>query len=378
MAIQSRPISHKFFSARKEIELRNGSDGPIFGHSILDYEIHRRRDVQNLGSRLGYLMTLKQRIIIPNQNGYQAGPTSNKKYENYPAILVNAIDLKVNNKGRILLERIFPKTLNSSVSTSQSSDVNKTSSVSHETSSGSSNTNVNTFGVAINAGLFGELPMGGLTLDYGHSWEHGVSSSSSDGNGSSAMRGTSANETMSIKDWSAYGFLDAKAINPTWIWGQSYPWDVIQYNHSDGNSIINLPSFVIDRLQNENLVLPPSQLSLFGLDFTMTAGWLIDFPDGVTEGETIELTHTTTSFTASHSIPADKISATLQSQNSANEAQYSSGPLDLSTYSIIPLNGAGPGNGAAIGFAATSFIIVPTRPTDIFKIISPANTLQIT
>ncbi|MBA5779462.1 hypothetical protein H2509_20210 [Stappia sp. F7233] len=377
MARQPKPISPNFFSASKEFVLTNGPGGTTFGNSVVDYQIHRRRDVRNLGSSLGYLLTLKQRIIIPNQNGYQAGPTSNTSYDDYPAILVNSVDLKVNNKGSIVLQRIFPRTLNSAVSTSQSSDINKTSSASQETSSGSSNTNVNTFGVALSGGFFGELPMGSLTLDYSHTWENSTFGSHSDSTGTGTMQGATAGDSMSVKDWSAYGFLDAAAVNPTWIWGQSYPWDVIQYNQTNGTTI-NLPNFVVDRLMNGSLVLPPSQLSLFGLDFTMTAGWLIDFPDGVTEDETIQLTHTTMSFTASHSLSSGNISATLQSQTAANAAQYSSGVLDLSIYSIIPLNGAGPGNGAAIGFTATPFTIAPTKPSDTFKILSPANTLQVT
>ena len=42
----------------------------------------------------------------------------------------------------------------------------------NENTSGSSHTNVNTFGVAITGGFFGEMPMGSLTLDYSHCWEH--------------------------------------------------------------------------------------------------------------------------------------------------------------------------------------------------------------
>ena len=51
--------------------------------------------------------------------------------------------------------------------------------------------------------------------------------------------------------------------------------------------------------------------------------------------------------------------------------------LPLSDYSLIPLNGPGTGNGSAIGFTSTPFTYPPTAPTSSFKIVSPANTLQI-
>ena len=63
-------------------------------------------------------------------------------------------------------------------------------------------------------------------------------------------------------------------------------------------------------------------MSLFGLDFTMQASWLIDFNNGITEDETFTIAHTTTSFTASHQLSGDTISATLQAESNANQAEY--------------------------------------------------------
>lgn len=375
---RSNGIPRNFFVNEQQIQLTNGGDGPVFGTSIAQYEIHKRRDVRNLGSTMGYILMLKHRVIVPNQTSYSPGPSSATGYDNYPAILVNAVSIAANNEATITLRQIFPRTLNSSVSTSATANDGTNSSVTNENTSGSSHTNVNTFGVAITGGFFGEMPMGSLTLDYSHSWEHSTYESAMSGTTSGTSHSMGAGETMSIKDWSSYGFLDQSSTDPTWIWGQSYPWDVIQFNQSSNGSNINLPDFVVNRLLDGSLVLPPSQLSQFGIDFTMTASWLIDFPSGATENETVEITHTTTSFTASHSENGGTIAAQLQTPSAAASAGYQSGELSLSDYSLIPLNGPGAGNGSAIGFTTTPFTYAPTSPTSSFKIVSPANTLQVT
>ena len=376
----SRPngIPRNFFVNEQDIQLTNGGGGPVFGSSIAQYEIHKRRDVRNLGSTQGYILMLKHRIIIPNQTTYMAGPTSNTGYNNYPAILVNKVTIEANNDAAITLRQIFPQTLNSAVSTSSSSDDGNNSAVTNESTSGSSHTNVNTFGVALSAGMFGDVPVGSITADYSHSWEHSTYQSAMSGSSSGSSHNVGAGQSMSVKDWSSYGSLDWTATNPTWIWGQSYPWDVIQYNQSQNGSEIDLPGFVVNRLLSGTLVLPPSQLSQFGIDFTMTATWEIDYPDGVSEDETVQITHTTTSYNASHNLNGDTISAQLQSAGAAAAAQYLSPELSLSDYSLIPLNGPGAGNGSAIGFTSTPFTYAPAGPDSSFKIVSPANTLQVT
>ena len=378
MPSRSSAIPRNFFVNHQQIQLTNGNGGQAFGTSIAQYEVHKRRDVRNLGSTIGYIVMLKHRIIVPNQTSYLPGPTANTGYNNYPAILVNKVSIAANNQATVTLRNLFPQTLNSAVSTSATANDGSNSSVTNENTSGSSHTNVNTFGVALTGGFFGELPMGSLTLDYSHSWEHSTYDSAMAGTSSGATHNIGAGESMSIKDWSSYGYLDSTATNPTWIWGQSYPWDVIQYNQSSNGTDINLPAFVVDRLLSSSLVLPPSQLSQFGIDFTMTATWLVDFPEGIAEDETVQISHTTSSYTASHTLNGGTIAAQLQSPSAASAAQYQSPQLPLSDYSLIPLSGPGAGNGSAIGFTTTPFTYAPSSPSSGFKIVSPANTLQVT
>lgn len=383
MATDKLSYIKNFYKFSKTTELTNGAGGAVFGKSCTTVEIYKRRDVSNLNSYLGYMVMLNQRIIIPNANVQVPGPSSSTSYNNYPAILLNQIKISANNGGSIRLHQMFPKTLNTSVSTSSSSNSTNGQSSSQQTTSGSSDTNVNTFGVGLSLGFFGELPVGNLSVDYSHSWENSNFNSKSLDTSSSKESNIGFGDSMSVKDWSSYGYLDDDAISPSWTWGQSYPWDVILYNQSSNGSNINLPQFVINNLLGStatggSLVMPPSQLSLFGTDFTMQSAWVVDFPDGVTQDETITLDFITQSFTASHELSANTISATLQSQSHANAATYSSNAIDLSSFSLNPISGAQNGSGAAIGFTVTPFTYPPTSATTPFKIVSPANNVQVT
>jgi hypothetical protein len=352
-----------------------------FGSQTIQHTIRQYRDVRNLGNVLGYLVVCKQRIIIPNATEYAVGPNSNTGYVNYPAAVTNNITLTANNDAAVQLKSIFPVTLNASVNTSQLSQSGATTSTSNQFSSGSNTSQTNTFGVSISGGFFGEVPMGGVALDYQHGWESGSFSSNTTGSDAGRQSSASSGESMSVKDWSSYGFTDNTDQSPTWVWGQTYPWDVIQYNQSTNGSTINLPSFVQALLLNNGLLLPPSQLSLFGLDFTMKAGWLIEFPKGITASEAISLTHQTMLYTASHTLVQGNsatVSATLQSSNQAARATFSPpAPLDLSTYALDPIWSPSTKNGAAIGFTVDPFTYAPTSPQNTFKIVSPANNLQV-
>jgi hypothetical protein len=359
-------------------------EGPLsnFGSQTIQYTIRQYRDVRNLGNVLGYLVACKQRVIIPNQSAYTVGPNSNTNYVNYPAAVTNSIALTANNDATVQVKSIFPVTLNAAINTSQTSQSGTTSSTSNQSSSGSNQSQTNTFGVSLSAGFFGDLPMGGLALDYQHGWESGSFTSNTSGSDAGRQSGASSGESMSVKDWSSYGFTNTSNQSPTWVWGQTYPWDVIQYNQSSNGSTISLPAFVEALLLNNGLLLPPSQLSLFGLDLTMKAGWLVEFPGEISASETISLTHKTTLYTASHSlVPGSppSVSAVLQSANQAASASYSPpAALDLSTYALDPIWSPNTKNGATIGFTVDPFTYPPKAPNNNFKILSPANNLQVT
>jgi hypothetical protein len=356
-----------------------------FGQSIIQYDIRKYEDVRNLGNRRAYLLSCRQRIMIPNANPYQVGPCSSSSYEGYPAAITNKIALELKGGETIVeLKRMFPQTLNASVDTTLSSQSGTSSSVTNQHTTGSHTSQSNTFGVSLSGGFFGELPVAQLALDYSHGWESGTSNSATNGMEAGHQALSMSGESMSVKDWSCYGALD-DVVSPIWTWGQTYPWDVIQFNHSTDSSNIHLPSFVSVRLidTTNDVLLPPSQLSLFGVDFTMKATWLIVFSNVITESEAIRLTHTTTCYTASHRLiqgtdtQPPTVSATLETDASASSAEIRSDWLELSTYALDPILNASANNGAVIGFSANPFTYAPNDGSS-FKIVSPANNLQVT
>lgn len=347
-----------------------------FGTATIKYELRKYRDVRNLGSAPAYMLVCTQRIVVPGASAYMGGPISTTNYLNYPAIIVNQIIPQVNiNNATAVVKTMFPRTLNTAVSTSVNSQNAGTNTSEYQYTSGSTTSTANTFSVSQSIGAFGIIPTGGISLDYQRGWGHETSSSSTNGQTSSQESSTSSGDAMSIKDWSSYGYLTGNTI--TWLWGQTYPWDVLQYNQSPkSDGTVTLPSFVQSRLLDGSLVLPPSALSLYGCDFTMKAGWLIEFPDGINCSETIQLTHNMICYYASHSLNGSQILATLK-KSSQTPPSYTSPALDMSTYALDPITTPTLKNGAAIGFTTSNFTYAPTNG-NAFKITSPANNLQVT
>lgn len=365
------------------------------GQSIIQYEIHRYSDIRGLSTRLAYVIICTHRIVIPNATPYVVGANSAAftSYTDYPAVVTNTITASTAPNGtpsNVLLRELFPRTLNANISTSLDTQAGSSNTSTNQQTTGSSTSQSNTFGVSLSGGFFGELPVGSLTVDYQHSWGSGAYQSNSSGTGTGYQASSSSGETMSIKDWSSYGQADSSGQTPTWIWGQSYPWDVILYNQSQDGTNIDLPPFIQSRLMATltggsssaptytTFALPPSQLSLFGIDFTMKASWLIEFPDGVTAPETISLSHDLNYYTASHTLSGSAPAVSISAQISPpSPATYQSPALDLSTYALDPIPSVR--NGAAINFTTAGlFTYPPNAQGSAFKIISSANTLQVT
>ncbi len=380
-------FTSNFFTWRNSYDLLNpGNDNAKFGSTLITYQVQRFRDVANLGSELAYLVTMMQRIVIPNGTAYTPGPTSNAAYLNYPAILQNAVTIVANNNPTIVLRNIFPRTLNAQVSSSQSSGSGSEQSSSVASTSGSNQSTVNSYGVSISSGFSGMTPMGSVTTQQGQSFSSGTMQSSTTGSSGSSSQNMGASSSMTIKDWSSYGIIDPSGVNPSWLFGQAYPWDVLQYNQSGSGGAINLPDFVVANLFNNygsGIVLPPSQLSQFGLDFTMTANWLLLYTNPITEAETIQFTHTITSYTASHQASGvtgtgtSPITATLQDSSAAAQMVIAPPSLPLSPYGLSPIGRATIAGDSAIGFATANWTIAPTSAGGRCRVVSPGDTLQV-
>lgn len=351
-----------------------------FGTAIIRYEVRKYQNVSNLESKNAYLVSMTQRVLVPNQQAYEPGAQSISSYSDYPALLKSRVEITCPPGMEMRIKNLFPRTLNANVSITKSSGDSSNTSTSHESTSGSSTTNVNTYDVSTSLGFFGDMPTGSVGFGYSHSTENTTSRSSSTGGSSGSSRSAGDDETMSVKDWCCYSQLDHKTMNPSWVWGQGYPWDVIVYNQSSGDSV-QLPTFVQNRLltsgTNGDYLLPPSELSLFGIDFTMKASWLFELDDDATFDDSVSISHTTEYFTASHGISAaGDLYAKLQTEDEASKA---TNPVKIPSLSAVALNPLGLNvNGGSIGFSAYPFLAPPSTANAQFKIVSPANNLQVT
>ncbi len=368
-------IKSEFHALEKNYKLTSQNSSKPFGRSYINYEIYKRSDVSSLGLSNGYVLVVTQKFTIPNQNKYAPGISIRDKYESYPAIIQNTISVEANNNANVRLYSVFPKTINTSVTTNEGMSSSDASSVRNQVSSGSSMTNVNTFGVSASVGFFGELPIGQIGLSYSHSWVHGLENSISSDHQNSHNTSLSSANSMSVKDWSAYSDVDIDEKSVNWFWAQSYPWDVLIYNQSKDGKVVNLPKFIQDRMLVDNIVRPPSELSQFGVEFVNRAVWLIDYPDNkITESEEVKVTHDITNICASHSAVGDGISATIQSSRDAQMSTYETEEIDLSLYALSPLVR----HIGKIGFNVDEFTYFPNDQKGNFKIVSSENDLQVT
>ncbi len=361
------------------------------GTTVISYEIRTYRDTRNLSNTLAYQVLCTQRIIIPNSKSatYVVGAQDIKPatgFSDYPAMIQNSIAItNPNGGGAPVLVKYTPKTINASVNISNSSDSGTSASVSYQHTRGSSTSQSNTYGASVSLGFFGEDPTGGISADYSHTSGSEQSQSNSTGSDTGRNSQNSAGESMSVQDWACYSYIDTQDSTPTWVWGQEYPWDVIKFNNDDnGGSTnnINLPDFVKPLLGDATQALPPSQLSLFGVDFTMKCVWIMVpalEPVGPDTG-TVTITHTMNYCTASHSGAFPSVTANINPPIKFTYTAPSTQPIDLFTYGLDPILS---NNVAIVGFIPNKFIIPPSasstttaQPTQ-FKIISQSNNLLI-
>jgi hypothetical protein len=364
------------------------------------YEARRYQDVRNLTDKFAYLLTGTFRVIIPNatynKDGtvdyYSAGTQGRICFDNYPAILVNNVQVTYQSattlKQSAELLQYSPRTINSSVQSAVSNGNGDIASTSHQHTTGSSTSQSNTYGASASLGFIGDIFNGGVSADYNRTSGSSHSRSSSIGSDLGSSTHRSDSDSMSVKDWCCNAYIDVNNTIPTWVWGQEYPWNVLQFNYSNVKTVsaaskIVLPEFVIPLLCDSTQPLPPSQLSQFGIDFTMKAMWIIE-PSGSTEAT---MTQDLQYFTATHSYVAgnEDTAATVSAYISA-ATTFSINPhtIDLCVLGLDPIlapGGAGKAS-AVVGFLPHKFFIKPVPATAeaepvSFKILSNNNNLLI-
>jgi hypothetical protein len=369
------------------------------GKVVFTYQVRAYVDLRNDQEIKSYLVRCNQRVMIRPINEFLLTPPSNNGFSEYPAMLSALTQLIVPEGVMPVLLDYSPRTLNTAVQTTSNLDDSTNQSTSHQHSLGSSISQTNSYGASLNLGFFGTDPTGGISGDYSHSTTQTRSVDDMTGHegGSSSAAGISA--SMSIKDWGAYASLGDDSCTPTWIWGQEYPWDVIQYRYAKSGGNVCLPQFIVDRLIDSatGVVMPPSHLSLFGIDFTMHALWQVPPEYGTVNGDMLNFKHVLNLITGSHSAtpppppPPHKsdtkkegstpsppaVDATLSNPISFAFDSVPAAPLDLCLLGLDAVTSSAPGNGALIGFVPNKFLIPPTLATP-FKITSGSNNMQVT
>jgi hypothetical protein len=355
-----------------------------YGISIIRYQITRRQDLCNLLNTFSYLVQCTQRIVIPNQTPYEPGGQNVTGFSNYPAFVSCSISLNFPGSNSAIGELLSyaPRTINSSVVTAGSNNNEQGSSSSNQIATGSSTSQTNSFGVSLSLGDFGDIPTGGVSFDYGHTWGSENSRSTSKGNDSTTGSQRSHTDSMSVKDWACYTSLDQSNSSITWNWAQEFPWDIIKFRNNAGAENITLPNYVENLLTDGTQAFPPSQLSQFGIDFVMKATWIV-------EGNTqITANHVFDYFTATHNLDTgtnndNYIWANIDNMESLPFPGFE---IDLCLYGLDPILNFGPDRNAIVGFVSRNFM-QPAAPVsqenDViagpskFLIVSSANNLMI-
>ncbi|WGM37712.1 hypothetical protein [Caulobacter sp. NIBR1757] len=350
------------------------STGVTIGRSIIQYEVQKYVDTRNLAEVQSFVVTCTQRVILPNADAFQPVGGEVTSFSSYPALFTNRIAIADPDsviRSATLID-YSPKTMNTSVTTSQNDSDSSSVSNSQQYSSGSSTAQTNTFGASVSLGFFGDSATG----DIGGSASH--SSTSEKSRGSSSGRSTDSGSqysnasSMALKDWGAYAQLDSTATIPTWIYGQEYPWNVIQFRNEDSSNDIVLPDYVQARLFDGVQVYPPSELSLFGVDFVSKAAWLITPKPGLAQGIDIGFSHALTLCVATHSAADSVLTASIDTYEPCD---YSSPTFDLPVMALDPI-GVGTGAGL-IGFVANQFDVAPTSSGGAFAITADTNLMLI-
>ena len=396
------------------------------GTLLLEYQVTRYDDVQvqNASSvkksrQRQYLIHATQRLNLYNPSGLVVKPGSNTtSYDNYP-VLVQTSMLGTAAAGSPddsslswELKDYSPKTINTTIQSSGTTGTSSGSTTASSTShtSGSSTSQTNSYDTSVSVGMNDSLSdptnigiSGSSTASYGHSstttHEHSTTHQSS----SSQSRGqdSSSSAAMSIKDWGAYALVNPTVAGPTWLFGQEFPWNAIDCrkttetvnpNNKDQVQIV-VPSAMTARLYDGVSLYPPSQLSMFGVNFVMKSLWLVTIPDDSVSDE-VTVSHTVDYYAGSHllqdasglqqdsdpskvvNVYMDKVPTIL---NAASGPALST-TIDLALLALMPATVQG--NAAVTGFSPNRFIVLPVQGTSStppvpFKIVSAGNDLLV-
>ncbi len=391
---KSDPYTYTKFSALS----RRTDDGSeeLIGSISMEYEVSLYEDVQSNGpssvnkaKNQKFVVNSTQRIKIYNPSGLVSSPDSDlNNYSDYPALLSTRMSL---DGGQYELIDYSPETVNTQVETSGSYGSSDGQSKSNSSSNtvGSSVSQTNSFSTSVSVGQnFGG---GSATYEHSSTVTHEKSQTKGTETSSNKSVDTSSSASMSIKDWGAYALVNPSSQEPTWTFGQEYPWNAIECRKTNGNRNpanddqveVVIPTSMEDRLYDGGSLYPPSELSMYGINFVMKSSWIVVIPNDSSE-DSVTIDHSINYYTASH---------LLEQTGSEQDTSYGvkvyidqqpvslngdlSTEINLNFMALSPLSVA-----AIVGFIPNKFIVKPSPATDSsapvpFKIISATNDLLI-
>lgn len=346
-----------------------------------------------------YLLEITQRIKIINPNGANIAPYIQDPYvyKNYPVLIDAGLSITPSQGLNFQLMDYSPQTINTKVQNSGSNADSNGGSTGSSTSNtvGSTTSQTNSYG--------GSISLEGGSANYEHSSTYTQEQSNTAGTEVSKNRNneTSSTDSMSLKDWGSYAWLDPASGAPSWRFGQEYPWDAIQHNKVPLNQVSGAPNpnqvqilvpdseairlLTTASLSGSNMgagmLNPPSQLSMFGVNFVMKASWIVNIDDSFSS--TINVNQNLSYFTASHFTHFDG------SENPPMAAIFmdskalpvrAKAPDTLGVSLNVPLMSLDPlemmNKAAIVGFAQNKFNVFP-QPNVPFSITSVGNNLQV-
>lgn len=336
-----------------------------------------------------FFLYCTQRVFLQNPYvtvGPITGPTA-QYFADYPALIEAFMQVERSTGVRFDLLDYSPQTVNTVVqqSGSTANSQSQTSGTSTSSTSGSSYSQSSTYGMNVTVGD----SFSGLSQSGEFSSSSTTESSKTTGSEASASASAerSSGASMSIKDWGSYAWVNPEFINPTWVFGQEYPWNAIDCRFaghstypgvgvwSDPNP--NQHQLIVSKdmmanLYDGTILYPPSELSMYGLNFVMKCCWrvYVDY----TASTTVSIQHLVDYFSGSHLVHngcacvyLDKVASQLFEKRIS---------IDLNIMGLDPL---GVNTRAAIvGFLPSKFI--PPCNGDLpqaFKTLAATNDLMI-
>lgn len=391
------------------LSLKNGTDDEgddiIPGTLFLEYQVTLYNDVQlkNISAvdqpkNQQFVVQCTKRITISNSDAASLVPSEDLEYNNYPVLINTTMDIQQTNVGKPNLRLLdySPKTINTAVNVSGSSggSTGETTETSNSNTVGSTTAQTNSYGTSVSVGTMGDIPVTSASTSYEHSTTttQGQSNTTGNSSGQNSSSESSNTESMSIKDWGTYGFVNPRIKIPYWTFGQEVPWNAIKCRKTDETYYtkvnpkqinITISDSMKAALYNGDCLYPPSELSVFGVNFVTKTSWLVTINN--TDSDEIVFSQTVNLYTASHILNSDKNVMVYRDETPANltviDGQSLSTALSLNIMALDPLGSCD--MAAIVGFIPSQFITLPanastenTTPSR-FKIISTTNELMV-